>query len=200
MELKKGMVDQFRAEAINDSNFGLLSVAALLKKIHNGISIEELYREAERKFDTLIKLTSDTYTDKTVIARFGYSLDELKEMSILIFNRLINDKSSNPYIALCVSEGASLEEIKRRRNKLLYIFHPDRNPEKLTNGTNTMRINEAYEIISNKYYKADKPFEFIKTRVPRYNSYKKRMVLTFFIIFIIFILTFLMFMKSNKFF
>jgi hypothetical protein len=194
------MVEPFRAEAINDLNFGLLSVASLLKKIRDGISIEELYREAERKFDTLIKLASDTYTDKTVIDRFGYSLDELKEMSMLIFNRLITDKSSNPYITLCVSEGASLEEIKRRRNKLLYIFHPDRNSEKLTNGNNTMRINEAYEIISNKYYKADKPFEFIKTRVPRYNSYRKKMMLMLFILFIIFIITFLILMTSNKFF
>lgn len=194
------MVDQFSAEAINDSNFGLLSVAALLKKIRNGISIEELYREAERKFDTLIKLTSDTYTDKTVIAGFGYSLDELKEMSLLIFNRLISDTNSNPYMTLCVSEGASLEEIKRRRNKLLYIFHPDRNPEELANGTNTMRINKAYEIISNKYYKADKPFKFIKTRVPRYYSYRKRRMLAFIIISIIIILAFLILMKIINFF
>jgi hypothetical protein len=194
------MVNQFSAEAINDSNFGLLSVAALLKKIRNGIRTEELYREAERKFDTLINLTSDMYTDKTVITRFGYSLDELKEMSLLIFNRLITDTNSNPYMTLCVSEGASLEEIKRRRNKLLYIFHPDRNPDKLTNGTNTMRINEAFEIISNNYYREDKPFEFIKTRVPRYYSYRKRRMLTFFIIFIIFILAFLILMKIINFF
>jgi len=194
------MVEQFRAEAINDSNFGLLSVAALLKKIRNGISIEELYREAERKFDTLIELLSDTYTDKTVIARFGYSIDELKEMSLLIFKRLITDTSSNPYFTLCVSEGASLEEIKRRRNKLLYIFHPDRNPEELTNGTNTMRINEAYEIISNKYYKADKPFKFIKTRVPRYYSHRKKTMFVLLIIFSVFILTFLMYVKINNFF
>ena len=193
------MIEQFREEAINDSNFGLLSAASLLKKIRNGISAEELYREAERKFDTLVELLSDKYTDKTVIARFGYSLDELKEMSLLIFNRLITDSSSNPYMTLCVSEGAAIEEIKRRRNKLLYIFHPDRNPGEATNGTNTMRINEAYERISTTYYKADKPFQFIKTRVPHYYSYRKKMIFTFFIIFSIFILALLILMQSNKF-
>ena len=198
------MVEQFEPEAINDSNFRLLSAASLLKKIRNGISTEDLYGEAERKFDTLVELLSDTYADKKTIARFGFSVDELKEMSLLIFNRLITDTSSNPYRTLCVSEGAALEEIKRRRNKLLYIFHPDRNPEESTNGTNTMRINEAYEIISTTYkadqpyYKAEKPFHFIKTRVPRYYSYRKKTILTFFIIFSIFILTLLILMNSNK--
>jgi hypothetical protein len=193
------MGEQFRAEAINDSNFRFLSVAALLIKIRNGIDIEELYREAERKFDTLIELLSDAHTNNAVIARFGYSLDELKEVSLLIFNRLISDTSSNPYITLCVSVGASLEEIKRRRNKLLYIFHPDRNANELTNGTNTMRINEAYELIAT-HYKADKPFKYIKTRVPRYHSHRRKMMFAFFIIFIIFIVTFLMIMKINNFF
>ena len=194
------MVEQFRAEAVNDSNFRFLSVAALLQKIHNGISIEELYREAERKFDTLIELLSDRYTDKTVLDRFGYSLDELKEMSLLVFNRLISDTSSNPYITLCVLPGASLEEIKRRRNKLLFIFHPDRNQNELINGTHTMRINEAYDRIANKYYKTDKPFQYVKTRAPRYYPHRRKMMYVFFIVFIIFIVSFLMVMKINSFF
>ncbi len=193
------MGEQFRSEIINDSNFRFLSVAALLKKIRNGIGIEELYREAERKFDTLIELLSDTYPDNTVISGFGYSMDEIKEMALLIFNRLISDASSNPYVTLCVSERASLEEIRRRRNKLLYIFHPDRNPDELTNGNNTMRINEAYDLIANKYCKTDNPLKYVKARVPRYYSYKKKKMFTLFIIFFIFILTFLMVMKITKF-
>lgn len=194
------MAEQFRAEAINDSNFRFLSVAALLKKIRNGMGVEELYREAERKFDTLIELLNGTYTDNAVIDGFGYSLDELKEMSLLIFNLLISEKGSNPYITLCVSEEASLEEIKRRRNKLLYIFHPDRNPNEFTNETNTMRINEAYELIANKYHKADKRFKFNKTSVTRYYPRRKKMVLVFFIVFIILIFAFLMVMKIINFF
>lgn len=193
------MVEQFRAEAINDSNFRFLSVAALLKKIRNGIGIEELYREAERKFDTLVELLNDAYTDKSVIDTFGYSLDELRKMSLLIFTRLI-EASSNPYITLCVSEEASLEEIKRRRNKLLYIFHPDRNPDELTNGYNTMKINEAYATISNQYNKTASSFRFIKTMVPRYHSEKKKMMFVLVIFFIVFILTFAMVMKINNFF
>ncbi|RJO61798.1 hypothetical protein C4544_01790 [candidate division WS5 bacterium] len=145
------MNDELSGGVIDESNFGLLSVAALSKKISNGISIEELYKEAERKFDTLIELVSDKYNDKTGIASFGYSLDELRKMSLFVLDRLIADSISNPYMTLCVSDKASLEEIKRRRNKLLYIFHPDRNPDELSNSTNTKKINEAYALIeSNK--------------------------------------------------
>lgn len=194
------MSEQFRSEVVNDSDFKFLSVAALLKKIRNGIGIEELHREAERKFDTLIELLSDTYTDNSVSTRFGYSLDEIKEMSLLIFSRLISDTSSNPYITLCVSERASIQEIKRRRNKLLYIFHPDRNRDGLINGSITMRINEAYELIANKYCKTDQPFKYIKTRVPSYFAYRKKKIFALFIIFLIFIFTFLMVMKINIFF
>jgi len=192
------MAEQLHEEEINDSAFELLSVAALLKKIRDGLSLEELYREAERKFDTLIALLSDTYTDKSVIARFGYSLDELKEMALFVLNRLTSDTSSNPYIALCVSEQASLEEVKRRRNKLLYIFHPDRNTEGLTNGNNTIRINEAYELIVNTFNKTDKPYEFIKTRVPRYHSSRKKKILMLLIYFSLFLLLFLIAMKINN--
>ena len=194
------MVEQHRVETITDANFKLLSVAALIKKVHNGISIENLYSDAERKFDTLVELLSDTYTDDTVIAKFGYSLDELKQMSLLIFTRLISDMNSNPYITLCVLEGASLEEIKRRRNKLLYIFHPDRNQDEFTNGTMTRKINEAYKIIANEYKKSDKKFMHIKTNVPRYYLNKKMMRFTFFFIVIISIFVFLGFMKKYYFF
>lgn len=183
------MNGEFSGGVINDSNFGLLSVAALIKKIRSGISIEELYIEAERKFDTLIELLSDKYTDKTVIARFGYSLDELKGMSLLILDRLVTDTSSNPYMTLCVSEKASLEEIKRRRNKLLYIFHPDRNPDELSNSSNTMRINEAYALIEhNKSSRSDNNrLKYIRKKHTHYNSYRKRMMFAYLVVSIIFI-------------
>ncbi|MBI5665321.1 MAG: J domain-containing protein [Nitrospirae bacterium] len=190
------MGEQFRAETVNDLNFRFFSVAALIKKVKRGIGTEELYREAERKFDTLIELLSDSDIDRALIAGIGYSLDELKEISLLIFNRIISHTSTNPYITLCVSEEASLEEIKRRRNKLLYIFHPDRNPNELTNKTNTMKINEAYSLISNKYYKAGDQFRYVKTRGPRYHSSRKKKTFMFFIILIMFILIFWMVIKS----
>jgi len=194
------MVEKFRSETIDDVNFKLLSAAALIKKVHNGITIENLYRDAERKFDILVELLSDTYTDDTVIAKFGYSIDDLKQMSLLIFTRLISDINSNPYMALCVLEGASLEEIKHRRNKLLYIFHPDRNKDELTNGTITRKINEAFKLIANKHNKADKKFKYVKTNVPRYYTGKKMMRFTFFLIVVTFILAFLGFMKKYYFF
>jgi hypothetical protein len=197
---KKSMVEQNRAETITDVNFKLLSVAALIKKVHNGISIEHLYSDAERKFDTLVELLTDVYTDDTAIAKFGYSLDELKQMSLLIFTRLISDINSDPYMTLCVLEGASLEEIKRRRNKLLYIFHPDRNQNEFINGTITRKLNEAYKIIANEYNKANKTFRYIKTNVPRYYPEKKMMRFIFFLLIVIFILVFFGFMKTYYFF
>lgn len=189
------MDEQIRGDVINETSFGLLSVAALLKKVRKGIGIKELHREAERKFDTLIELLSDTYADQADFARFGYSIDELKEMSLAVFNRLISDTNANPFITLCVSERASLEEIKRRRNRLLYIFHPDRNPHGLTNGDNTMKINEAYNLISNNFYRADKPYKRINSRVSHYQSSRQKKILILSIYFSIFFFLFLILMK-----
>jgi hypothetical protein len=196
------MVRQFRAETVNDVQFRLLSVATLLEKVYEGISIEELYRDAERKFDTLIELLSDTYTDNTIVATFGYSLNDLKQVSMSIFNLLISDTSSNPYMTLCVLEDASLDEIKRRRNKLLHIFHPDRNREESADGTKAGRINAAYERIVSKYDKTDMPFMNTKTYIPpsypcnypyKKRPYEKR--LTLFFIIMVSIIAFLGFMK-----
>ena len=64
------MAEQLKASAA-DIEFKLLSVASLVNRIHNGITIENLHSDAERKFDTLIDLLNDTYTDESIISRFG---------------------------------------------------------------------------------------------------------------------------------
>jgi len=151
------MVQQFQAENVTEIEFRLLSVASLIKRFRNDISIEDLYNDAERKFDTLIELLSNTYTDNSIISKFGYTLDELKQVSLSIFNHLISDKNSNPYVTLCVLEGSPLEEIRRRRNMLLHIFHPDRSWGQISNESKTRKINEAYENIITLYKKTDIP-------------------------------------------
>ena len=194
------MVEQFRTEKITETNFRLLSVAALLNKIHDGITFEELYRDAERKFDILIELLNNTDTDNSILNKFEYSLDDLKQVSYLIFDRLISETNSNPYVTLCVSEDASLEEIRRRRNKLLHIFHPDRNQKESAVGTYTRKINEAYEKIVNRSNRVDIPFENTKIDLSHYYQHKKKMKFTLFLISMISLLAFLLLMNRYYFF
>jgi hypothetical protein len=162
------VINKSKPENASDITFQLLSIASLLSKINNGLSIEELYDYAERKFDILMGLLNNEYSDESLLVSDRYSLDDLKQLSLSIFQKLIFNPASNPFMTICVSESASLDEVKRRRNKLLHIFHPDRNIEgkvngKITvhhpdrniegkvNGKITVQINNAFEqIIHNR--------------------------------------------------
>jgi hypothetical protein len=133
----------------DDKKIKLLGAAGLIRKVQEGISTEELYRETSRKFDTLVELMSDIHGNNSMLRVFGFNIDGLRQNSLLLFDRLISNKNSNPYITLCVSKDASIEEINRRRKKLLQIFHPDKHRISDTNEIKTRRINEAYEKIIN---------------------------------------------------
>ena len=145
------MINHFRADKASDIKFQLLSVASLKSKINDKLSLEELFSDAERKFDTLIGLLSNEYDESTHFTD-DYSLDDLKKLSHLIFQRLISNSDRDPYMTLCVSKNASVDEVKRRRNRLLHVFHPDRNGDEVSNGSTAVKINEAYEAIVNNIY------------------------------------------------
>ncbi len=197
------MVEHIRENINSDEKFRLLSVATLLKKIRDGITIEELYRDAERKYDTLIALINDEHGSSDIVNTFGYTIEELKQASLFIFNRLISEGNSNPYMTLCVPQGASLDEIKRRRNKLLQIFHPDRKWTELNDEAKTRKINEAYEAIVNNQYPGDDVSRKGKFNIPRsytYHGIQFNMKAILFLVIVVFLITFFSFMKTINFF
>jgi hypothetical protein len=194
------VTEQSREEEITDIDFRLLSVASLLNKMRDGISIDELYGDAERKFDTLIEILGDTYDDSAILSKIGYSLNDLKQLSFSVFNHLISNNSSSPHMTICVLEDAPLEEIKRRRNKLLNIFHPDRPWDEHSDGSHASKINEAYEQIVNNQSERTVRFENIKTNIPDYYHSRKKMKYTVFVIFTTFLLIFIGLMKRYHFF
>ena len=149
------MINHFKTVKIPDIKFQLLSVASLQLKINNGLSTEELFDDAERKFDTLIGLLSNEYDDESIHFTDGYSLDDLKKLSHLVLQRLISNSDTDPFMILCVSKSASMDEVKRRRNRLLHVFHPDRKGNEVSNGSSTIKINEAYEQIANNICSVD---------------------------------------------
>ncbi len=160
------MGEQQISDTVTSTELKLLSVASLSKRIHNNISLEELHSDASRKFDTLVELLGDTYNDNSDLDKFGYSLDELKQLSHMIFSRLISEEHNNPFLTLCVPEGTAIEEIKRRRNMLLHIFHPDRNNVDISSESKTRKINDAYEQISILYNEATIPTNANHTNIP----------------------------------
>ncbi|RJQ42894.1 MAG: hypothetical protein C4538_12910 [Nitrospiraceae bacterium] len=157
-----------------ETKFRLLSMATLSRKIHEGISLEELYRDAERKFDTMIGLLKGHYPDGYLMGSSETTIDDLKHASLSILRLLIANKQDNPYMTLCVSEEASQEEIKSRRNKLLQIFHPDRNGDNSSNEIMTKNINEAYEKIINADSGPGISYTGIKTRLRPAAPYNRR--------------------------
>ena len=76
-------------------------------------------------------------------------------------------------MTLCVSNDASPREIKRRRNMLLQIFHPDRNWENIASDIKTKLINEAYEETLNRYGKRAMRIKKSVRDMPFYYNYKK---------------------------
>ena len=184
------MVNHFRTKNASDIKFQLLSVASLQSKINNGLSIDELFNDAERKFDTLIGLLSNEFIDETILISDGYSLDDLKKLSHLIFQRLISNSDTDPYMTLCVSKSASVDEIKRRRNRLLHVFHPDRKGNDVSNGITAVKINEAYEQIVNNISRSDIASASFKGNIPssftyRYTNQKKSYEKKFYVIIVI---------------
>lgn len=145
------MTEGMRKDEDQEIRFRLLSLANLSRKINEGISLEELYRDAERKFDTMIGLLNDDAHHKA-LKSLGTTIHDLQRSSQAILQLLITNKQGNPYMTLCVSEEASQDEIKRRRNKLLQVFHPDRNRNSSLNESITRNINEAYDKIMNTHH------------------------------------------------
>ena len=187
----------------DDINFKLLSVAALINKLKDGISIEDLYLDAERKFDILTDLINGAYTNNTSNGMIGYTIDELKKYSYIVLNRLVSESNSDPYQTLCVHQSATIREIKRRRNKLLHIFHPDMSQADLSNGTRTRKITEAYEKIVSDQNKGINGSSNSKIPFPpsypfRKKYYENRLTLIF--IFVVLLLFILGLMKKTNFF
>jgi len=196
------VINKFKPENASNIKFQLLSVASLLSRINDGFSVEELYDHAERKFDILIGLLNNEYSDESTLFSDSYSLDELKQLSLSIFQQLIFNPSSNPFMTICVSERASLDEVKRRRNKLLHIFHPDRNYKDISHGKMTVQINEAFEQIIH-ISRSDKLYNNSRTHTPpscasHYPHQKKTYEKKFYLFLVIFI-TILAFISLLKF-
>lgn len=178
---------------MSDLRFQLLSVVSLDSRINNGLSIEKLYDSAQRKFDTLIAILRKDINDESIISSEGYSLDNLQNISHSILQKLIFNTASNPYMTLCVSEKASLDEMKRRRNQLLNVFHPDRNSQDDSKSAMTVKINEAYEQVVNNLHSQEMnsgvTSNISKTSINNYSYtkrlYEKRFYFTMAILFVI---------------
>jgi curved DNA-binding protein CbpA len=60
----------------------------------------------------------------------------------------MNKKGEDLYALLGVPKSASDDEIKKARNKLAKINHPDKNPGNKEATEKTKGINAAYEVLS----------------------------------------------------
>jgi DnaJ family protein B protein 4 len=59
------------------------------------------------------------------------------------------EHSIDYYNILGISEGSSIEDIKKARNKMALKWHPDRNKDNIEQANEKMKqINHAYEILS----------------------------------------------------
>lgn len=161
-------------EGDSDVQLRLLSAGALLKKVRDGITVEALYRDAERKFDTLVMILSDAYRDNSLLESVDFTIENLKQVAREVFERLISNRDADPFMTLCVRETESLDEIRRRRNKLLLIFHPDRNGDALANESKTRKINEAYGKIVTNHHEAAQQFKNTRRGGLLYSSCKER--------------------------
>ncbi len=129
----------------HDVRLRLLSIAALEKRLREGVTAEEIHGDAARCFDTMMEVLSDAYDNETVVASVGVTLEELKATCLSVLDLLIGSGSPDPFITLCLPEGASEDEIRRRWKRLLQIFHPDRNPGTGDYEKKAKRINEAFD-------------------------------------------------------
>ena len=168
------MIKQRERKSNAEIELRLLSLVTLLRKLREGITNEELYQDAERKFDTIIDILRGNYSEDDIFETIEFSMDDLRQGALLIFNRLISGKNSNPYMTLCVSNDASPGEIKHRRNMLLQIFHPDRNWVNIASDMKTKVINEAYEEILDQYSKRAIRIKKPVRDMPFYRNYKRK--------------------------
>lgn len=60
----------------------------------------------------------------------------------------------NYYNILGLSQGASLDDIKKAYRKLAKKYHPDLNPDDKKAADMFLKVQEAYEALSNPNYKA----------------------------------------------
>lgn len=78
------------------------------------------------------------------------------------------EESIDHYSLLGVESKANAEEIKRAYRKLVFQYHPDRNPDKPEAAEKLKRIMEAYDVLSNEesraQYDENKGFQNEKSR------------------------------------
>ncbi len=128
----------------------MLSTAGLIARFYEGCPLREIYEMILSHYERLLTILEDPGTAADVSGIMGLPANKVRDLVESIINRLVFNKSEDAFISLGLRHNASISEAHQRWQRLMMLYHPDRQNGSGMHDDKAKRINEAFSEINKK--------------------------------------------------
>ncbi len=133
---------------VETSRLKMLSTAGLIARFYEGCRLREIYEMILSHYERLLAILEAPETAAEVSGLMGLPADKVREITESIIVRLLFNKSNDAFISLGLRHDASLSEAHHRWQRLMMLYHPDRQNGTGMHDDKAKRINEAFAEIN----------------------------------------------------
>ena len=112
--------------------------------------MREIYEMILSHYERLLTILEKTETAADVSGLMGLPADKVRDITESIIVRLLFNKSKDAFISLGLRHDVSLSEAHQRWQRLMMIYHPDRQNGGGMHDDRAKRLNEAFAEINKK--------------------------------------------------
>src|SRR5574340_881590 len=102
------------------------ATATLIRRFHEHCSLTELYDKAVRCHETLIDAVQDPSVAGEIASLLRMPPATVRNHADAIITTLLFNEENDPYLSFGLPQHALFQEVKRRRRRLIGLYHPDR--------------------------------------------------------------------------
>lgn len=128
----------------------MISTAGLIARFYEGCRLREIYEMILSHYEKLLTILEDPETAAEVSGLMGLPVDKVKDATESIIVRLLFNKSDDAFVSLGLRHDASISEAHHRWQRLMMLYHPDRQNGAGMHDDKAKRINEAFAMINKK--------------------------------------------------
>src|SRR5208283_4412944 len=126
------------------SRLKMVSTAGLIARFYEGCRLREIYEMILSHYERLLTILEDPETAAEVSGMMGLPADKIRDITESIIVRLLFNKSNDAFISLGLRHDASISEARHRWQRLMMLYHPDRQNGARMQDDKAKRINEAF--------------------------------------------------------
>ncbi len=132
------------------SRLKMLSTAGLIARFYEGCRLREIYEMILSHYERLLTILENPGVAADVSGLMGLPADKVRGIVESIIVRLLFNKSNDAFISLGLRHDVSISEARRRWQRLMMLYHPDRQNGAGMHDDKAKRINEAFAEINKK--------------------------------------------------